>query len=312
MPNKQAGQDIVCFGECMIELSRAAASDQWRLGFAGDTANVAVYCARLGANTHYLSAVGTDLFSADMWSFLAGEGVACDMLLAHPDRRVGLYAIHTDHLGERSFTYWRDNSAVRDIFALRGIAEALSRTHSARILYLSGITLSLFDDAGRAQIIALAQAVRAAGGDVAFDGNYRPAGWPDSAAARAAFAAIAPYCSIILPTFADEADLFGDVRPEDSVSRWLDSGARIVAVKLGDQGALVAEAGKGVQMVACPQPRTPVDTTGAGDSFNAAFLTVLLAGSDPTAAALAGHRLAGEVVMHPGAIIGRAAMMPVR
>lgn len=292
----------------MIELSLVPGSSDWRMGFAGDTANVAIYCARAGAQVSYLSAVGTDPYSIELRAFLAGEGVGCDLLLAHSDRVPGLYAIRTDARGERSFTYWRDRSAARAFFSVPGAQAALEQAGHARILYLSGITLSLFDHAERARVVELASAVRARGGQVAFDGNYRRHGWADPDEARAAFAEIAPQCTIVLPTFEDEAALFGDTDPEQSASRWHDAGASMVVVKLGEQGALLSVAGAAPQAIACPQVRAARDTTGAGDSFNAAFLAALLVGTDPAAATSAGHRLAGEVVMHPGAIIPKEAM----
>lgn len=292
----------------MIELSRVATSGAWRMGFAGDTANVAIYAARCGVDVGYLSALGDDAYSSEMHEFLTGEGVDCSLVLTHPIRVPGLYAIRTDPQGERSFTYWRDQSAVRDFFALPAAADALAEAGRARMLYLSGITLSLFDESGRAQVMDLARTVRANGGEVVFDGNYRPRGWPDSTAARAAFAAIAPHCSIVLPTFEDEAALYGDADPHDSLDRWHDAGARLVVVKMGDDGALLSHESEGSRLIPCPKRKAPRDTTGAGDSFNAGFLTALLAGAEPEGAVLAGHLLAGEVVMHPGAIIPADAM----
>jgi 2-dehydro-3-deoxygluconokinase len=292
----------------MIELSRVAASGGWRMGFAGDTANVAIYAARAGVDVAYLSALGGDPYSTEMRDFLTGEGVDCSLTLTHPARVPGLYAIRTDPHGERSFTYWRDQSAARDFFVLPAAADALAEAAQARMLYLSGITLSLFDAAGREQVAALAGAVRASGGEVVFDGNYRPRGWADAATARAAFAKLAPHCSIILPTFEDEAALYGDADPQASIARWRAAGARLVAVKLGEEGALLSQGEAAPQLIGCPARKAPRDTTGAGDSFNAAFLTALLAGAGPEAAVIAGHRLAGEVVMHPGAIIPAEAM----
>ena len=299
---------LICFGECMIELARGPAAGEWRMGFAGDTANVAIYAARAGVDAGYLSAVGSDPFSAELRAFLTGEGVDCSLVLTHPTRVAGLYAIRTDATGERSFTYWREQSAARDFFALPAADAALAQAGRTRMLYLSGITLSLFDAAGRAQVAALAEAVRANGGEVVFDGNYRPRGWPDVSAARDAFAQISPHCSIVLPTFEDEAALWCDADPRDSAERWHAAGARLVVVKLGEEGALLSRAGRVSQLIPCPARMAPHDTTGAGDSFNAAFLTALLAGALPEAAVLAGHRLAGEVVMHPGAIIPPEAM----
>lgn len=278
------------------------------MGFAGDTANVAIYAARGGVDAGYLSALGDDPYSAEMRTFLSAEGVDCSLVLTHPNRVPGLYAILTDAAGERSFTYWRDQSAARDFFGLPTAADALVRAGQARMLYLSGITLSLFDEAGRGQVSALTEAMRARGGEVVFDGNYRPRGWPDAAAAREAFAQIAPHCSIAMPTFGDEAALYGDADPQDSIERWHDAGARLVVVKMGEDGAVLSSAGAPPKLIPCPARKAPRDTTGAGDSFNAAFLTALLRGAEPEAAVLAGHRLAGEVVMRPGAIIPLEAM----
>jgi 2-dehydro-3-deoxygluconokinase len=291
----------------MIELAPpvpgAPRASDWRMGFAGDTANVAVYAARAGVDVAYLSALGSDPYSAELRAFLTGEGVDCSLVLTHPTRVPGLYAIRTDDRGERSFTYWREQSAARDFFALPDAPAALAEAERARMLYLSGITLSLFDEAGRAQVVALAEAVRAGGGEVVFDGNYRPRGWADPAAARAAFAAIAPHCSIVLPTFEDEVALHGDDDPQDTAERWHDAGAQLVVVKMGDAGALLSQAGAPPRLIPCPERKAARDTTGAGDSFNAAFLSALLVGAAPEAAVHAGHRLAGEVVMHPGAIM---------
>lgn len=308
MAGDRALRGLICFGECMIELARAPGGGAWRMGFAGDTANVAIYAARGGVDVGYLSALGDDPYSEEMRGFLTGEGVDCSLVLTHPSRVPGLYAIRTDPLGERSFTYWREQSAARDFFALPDAAGALAQAAQARMLYLSGITLSLFDDAGCVQVLDLARTVRANGGEVVFDGNYRPRGWPGADAARSAFAAIAPGCSIVLPTFEDEAALYGDADPQDSIERWHDAGAQLVVVKMGEDGAVLSSAGANPKLIPCPQRKAPRDTTGAGDSFNAAFLTALLAGTEPEAAVLAGHRLAGEVVMHPGAIIPLQAM----
>lgn len=305
---EQSECGIVCFGECMIELSRRPGSDDWRMGFAGDTANVAIYSARLGARVSYMSAIGHDPYSADLRRFLLQEGLDCEKLLTHPTLVPGLYAIQTDRSGERSFTYWRENAAARQFFETPGAEAALASACNARLLYLSGITLSLFDEAGRQRVVDLAASVRANGGSVAFDGNYRARGWSSAEAARSAFAAIAPHCDIVMPTLEDEVALFGDTSPTDNLERWHSMGAKLVTLKLGGEGALVSIHGSAVQRVPCPERRKAKDTTGAGDSFNAGFLCSLLQGNDPVEAAQMGNLLAGCVIMHPGAIIPAEAM----
>lgn len=294
-------QRVVCFGECMLELSRQA-DGAARLAFGGDTLNTALYMARLGDDVAYATALGTDPWSAELTEAWAREGVDTALVLTDPERVPGLYAIRTDDQGERTFTYWRDRSAARNYFNLEAVEAALSAMAGADLLYLSGITLSLFDEAGRARIAEVARAVRECGGKIAFDPNYRPRNWAGGAdEARRAIGELMPLVDWALPTFEDEQMLWGDGSAEDTVRRWREAGATLVVAKQGPDGALVSD-GSGARLVGTRAVR-PVDTTGAGDSFNAGCLHALLAGASADDAVRAGHRLAGIVVQHRGAII---------
>ena len=302
--NQEVGsvrQRVVCFGECMLELSRQA-DGAARLAFGGDTLNTALYMARLGDDVAYATALGTDPWSAELTEAWAREGVDTALVLTDPERVPGLYAIRTDDQGERTFTYWRDRSAARNYFNLEAVEASLSAMAGADLLYLSGITLSLFDEAGRARIAEVARAVRERGGKVAFDPNYRPRNWAGGAdEARSAIGELMPLVDWALPTFEDEQMLWGDGSAEDTARRWREAGATLVVAKQGPDGALVSD-GSGARLVGTRAVR-PVDTTGAGDSFNAGCLHALLAGASADDAVRAGHRLAGIVVQHRGAII---------
>ncbi|HEV2700724.1 MAG TPA: sugar kinase [Steroidobacteraceae bacterium] len=293
---------MIVIGECMLELTRD--QDRWRLGFAGDTFNTALYLARLGVPTAYLTALGTDPFSEDMLAQWRADGLDTSLVLTHPARLPGLYAVRNDADGERHFYYWRQQSAVRALFGLPGIEAALARARAAPQLYLSGITLSLFDAQGRAQLNETAAAVRAAQGEVIFDPNYRASGWSDAEEARAAIRALAPAVAIAMPTFSDEAALFGDASPSHTVVRWRDWGAAQVIVKLGAEGCLISCA-LGTRLVPAAAVATVIDTTAAGDAFNAGFLAARRAGQDPVQAAGAANRLAALVIQHRGAILPR-------
>lgn len=301
---------VVVIGECMIELSSLESSvDCWRMRFAGDTLNTATYMARLGGNIAYLTAIGADRFSAAMLQQWQADGIDTSLVQTRPDRLPGLYAIETDATGERHFQYWRENSAARTLFdhdegGNDRLQSALSAAASADLLYLSGITLSLFNSAGQRRLIDLCAGVRAKGGLVAFDPNYRARGWDSPDAARAVIGAVAPYVSIALPTFDDEASLYGDISPAATHARWVAAGAGEVVVKMGPEGALVDSG----DIIAGPRVLHPLDTTGAGDAFNAAYLSTRLNGHDRTDAATAGNALAATVIQHPGAIIDQAFM----
>jgi 2-dehydro-3-deoxygluconokinase len=291
---------FIAIGECMLEL--VWVGDRWQLNHAGDAFNTALTLRRLGVPVAFLSALGADPFSLEMRAGWLREQIDISMVLTDPTRLPGLYAIRTDPDGERSFYYWRERSAVRRLFELPGIEAAIARACDAGMLYLSGITLSLFKDAERTRLVEIARVVRARGGRVVFDPNYRAAGWPDQQVARCAFAALAEAASIVLPTFADESLLFGDATAERTVQRYLALGAEEVVVKLAARGCLVA-AGADREYLPPRSAVTALDTTGAGDAFNAAYLAARLAGRGTSAAAHAANMLAGEVIRFPGAIL---------
>jgi 2-dehydro-3-deoxygluconokinase len=284
----------------MLELVRIG--DCWQLNFAGDTFNTVLTMRRLGVPVAFLTALGADPFSLEMRASWLREQLDSSMVLTDPTRLPGLYVIRTDPDGERSFYYWRERSAVRRLFELPGIEAAIERARDARMLYLSGITLSLFQDSERTRLLEVARAVRARGGRVMFDPNYRVAGWPDQHVARAAFQALAEAASIVLPTFTDESLLFGDATPERSVQRYQALGADEVVVKLGARGCLVAT-GAQYEYLSPRSAVTAVDTSGAGDAFNAAYLAARLVGRSASEAGRAGNMLAGEVIRYPGAVL---------
>ena len=280
------------------------------MGHGGDSYNVAAYMNRLGCDATYVTALGLDAFSADVRAAFAEEGLDTRHVLTHPVRTVGLYAIRLDAHGERSFTYWRGESAARALFDCPGAAEAIADARTGDCLYVSGITLSLFGSAGRMELEQAAAAVRGNGGIVAFDTNYRPRNWAGVEAARTAMTDFARHASILLPTLDDDRALFGDRDAPACAARWHDLGVGEVVVKLGREGAYISAGGGGTRLRP-PDVVEARDTTGAGDSFNAAYLAARLAGHSPDEAARRGNVLAGVVVRHPGAIISKR-LMPLQ
>jgi len=299
-------QRIVAIGEGMIE-ARADGS----LGWGGDAVNTALYLARQGAAPALLSAMGADDESDAVVEAWAAEGVGVAHVLRDPARRAGRYRITLGAAGQRSFTYDRDRSAARAFFGLPGAADALAWAAEADILFLTGVTLSIYGPEERARLAELAGKVRARGGKVAFDPNYRPAGWPSAAEAWRAMAALAPALSLVLPSIEDHERLAGPAEPEAAARAWLALGVEEAVVKLGAEGALAARQGETARAPAAPAPHI-VDTTAAGDAFNAGYIAARLLAGAPMAAALAhAAALAAETVAWPGAIapahVGRRA-----
>lgn len=286
---------VVVAGEGMLELSRDAAG--WRLGHGGDTLNTAIHLARAGIDTAYFTALGADPFSAELRAKWRDEGLDLSLVLTDPTRNPGLYAIDTDPQGERSFTYWRGESAARGMFDCAGIAAVPGQVAQADLLVFSLISLAVLPDASRERLIELARQVRAKGGRVAFDGNYRPRLWTGADEARRWRDAAIAVADIGLPTLEDEQALGADDAAAVA-AHWQGLGCGEVVVKLGAGGCLLP--GNGV--IAPDAVLQPVDTSGAGDAFNAGYLAARLRGSDPAPAARAGHALAGWTIMRRGAI----------
>lgn len=295
---------VIALGECMVELSltgaRAAA-----IGFAGDTFNTAVYLSRLGRPVSYATALGAeDPFSAAILDLMTEEAIARDLVVKAEGRVPGLYAIERDEAGERRFFYWRDQAPVRQFFDLADLGALQAAFRQAELIYLSGITLAVIGEAGRAALMALLADARAHGAAVAFDPNYRPRLWgPD--AARAAIEAIAPICRFLSVSGPDLETLYAEPVHEIA-ARWAAQGPEVVA---RDEDQTVHLLGAGEPARLAPEPSVKaVDTTGAGDSFNAGYLAARLDGRPAVDAVAQGRRLARVVVQHMGAIIPKAAM----
>lgn len=219
-----------------------------------------------------------------------------------PGRLPGLYIIRTDAAGERSFHYWRSAAAARELLR-SGQAESLATALAGfDLVYLSAISLGILDPESRERLFTLLEGLRRAGCRIAFDSNYRPRLWASRGEAQAAVTRVLGLASLALPTFDDEAALFGDADPAATVRRLHGLGVEEVAVKCGPEPSLVSQGGQQTR-VAVERRITPVDTTAAGDSFNAAYLAARLTGAEPAAAAAAGHRLAARVISVKGAII---------
>ncbi len=280
------------------------------LGFAGDSLNTALYLARLNrkgcVEVDYVTALGDDPYSSAMLDAWRAEGIGTDNVLRLPGFLPGLYLIRTDDDGERRFFYYRSVAAARLLFCDTASDGLLARLPRYDVLYFTAVTLSILDPPARLRLLDALREARAAGRRIVFDSNYRPAGWSDIAAARTA---ILPFLEVLthaLPTFEDEQALWGDAHPSDTLGRYLERGVE-VCIKRGIEGCILGDG----TAVPVPARIAPLDTTAAGDAFNAGYLSARFAGREPQAAALAGHRLAAAVIECRGAILPRERMPPL-
>ena len=281
----------------MVELAQTGA-DTYRRGFAGDTFNTAWYARRClpeSWDVTYATAVGTDATSAEMLRFIEGEGIT-PATREIPDRTVGLYMISTKD-GERSFSYWRSHSAAR---CLGEDTDWLAATFAtAQMIHFSGITLAILPPDQR---VRLCNALRSSAATVSFDTNLRPRLWESEEAMKRGLTMGASAASIVLPSFDEETALFGDPTPADTIARYREAGASIIAVKNGG-GALTLATPEGTVEIAAEPVEKVVDSTAAGDSFAARFLAGLAQNEPPEEAARAAMKLAAKVICAPGALV---------
>ena len=290
---------VASIGECMVELRELAPGHLSR-GFGGDTLNTAVYLARLGVAVDYITALGDDAWSNEMLAAWQAEGIGTGRAQILAGLLPGIYVIQTDPSGERRFLYWRDNAAAKRLFDHLDPA-ALDVFD---VFYLSGITLSIYDEASRNKLFAILHDARARGARVVFDTNFRLRGWPDLAVARRLYARMFELADIILSSTEDLRLLHGEAGEAALLAHAADTE---IVLRLDRPACRILGQGRDEIVEAAPVAHV-VDTTAAGDSFAAAYLAARLAGAAPDAAARAGHELAGIVVGHPGAIVPRHVM----
>jgi len=291
--------DLLSIGEVMAEI-RQSATDGYRVGFAGDTFNTAVYCARsLGAagKVGYFSRVGQDPLSQSLLSFAQAETLDVSHISQDSVKNIGLYSVSTDDAGERSFHYWRDGSAAREMFSA-----GTPDLPSARVVYLSGISLAILHAGDRRKLIDhLQELSQTTTTSIAFDSNYRPKLWESADVAREVINEMWHLADIALPSIDDEMALFDDESEEAVIERFSKHEWKACAIKRGERGPISP-----TNRCASNQPfkaaSNVVDTTAAGDSFNGAYIASLLQGGSETDCLFAGHCCASEVVGIRGAI----------
>ena len=288
---------VAAIGEAMIELSMDG--DHAAVGVAGDTLNTAIYLKRNAPaiQVDYVTRLGQEPFSRKIRDFIAAQRVDVDAIEYDVNGTPGLYAITTDAGGERSFTYWRDQSAARKMFqTTQGPNFGALKDYD--VLYLSGISLAILPQETRDALLEWLAGYRSRGGRVVYDSNHRPKLWPDAETAQKVNAEMWAIADIALPSIDDEAVLSGE-SPDEIAARFLRLG-KTGALKRGPSGPLCLATGAvdDYRQAACV-----VDTTAAGDSFNGGYLGALFQGANQAEALRVGHDLAARVVGYKGAIV---------
>lgn len=301
VPLSSQSPRCILAGEVMTELSQAS-PDHFRQGVAGDVYNTAMYLKRClpECEVSLLTALGCDMLSLHMKSVMQSEGIDTSLVLSHPDRQPGLYAIHTDEHGERSFQYWRSESAAKEWVNL-WLANR-STLPVVDMIYLSGITLAVLDNAQREQLLHMLSNARGSGARIAFDPNYRPALWLSAEEAALWTERAYQLTDIAFPGIEEHRLLFGHQDGFDAMDALADMGVTEIVCKNGTDHIQILHNDTMVSVEVTPVNNV-VDTTSAGDGFTGGYLAARLQGKSVRAAAEQAASVAGIVIQHPGAIV---------
>ena len=302
---------FAAIGECMLEV-QANGFGPAVFSYGGDTFNTAVYLRRCSKaediEVSYATGLGTDQLSRSLLKEWQALGLRLDEVEHIEGRLPGMYLIETDSHGERTFHFWRENSAARAYFqaaqtALEKNADTLD------CLYFSGITLAILNDASRQRLFALLERAKSNGCRVVFDNNFRPKLWPDRKVAQSVYRQAFANCHTAMITLDDHQAVFECASLEDALIHAQGLEMPEVVIKRGADPTLVRQA-QTCEWLPIPTQvvKQVIDTTAAGDAFAAAYLSRRLSGASAKIAAEFGNSLAARVIQHRGALIPLEAM----
>jgi 2-dehydro-3-deoxygluconokinase len=270
---------IVSIGEPLIEFNRPKEGDgrTWLQGFGGDSQNCAIAAIRQGATAGYLTSLGQDWMGDAFLDLWKSEGLDASQVTRHPTAPTGVSFVTHGPAGHK-FDYLRKGSAAS---LMKPDDLPKDYIAGAKVLHVSAIGQAISAD-GRASCDRAIEIARANGVKVSYDTNLRLRLW-DLETARQHIHATIPKCDIALPSLDDSQQLTGLEKADDIADFYLKLGAPMVALKMASEGALLARPASKIRI--SPHKVAAVDATGAGDTFDGAFLARLLAGDDVEAAA---------------------------
>lgn len=301
---------IACLGEAMLEMSNRSGS-HFELDVAGDALNTAAGISLLGGTAYLVSGTGDDTNSARLVEKCETLGVGTQYISQIPSTSIGLYLISTDSAGERSFSYWRDHSAAHRLFyEAKRLQDSLQQLENERYVYLSGITLSRTSDESREVLYHWLDRFRERGGCLIYDGNYRVRLWGDREAALEVHTQVLERTNVFLSGMEDEQALRGLNSNKDVIAQLEQINVPEVVVKDGAQKVRVYSQGHNSEVIPEIVKRV-ADTSGAGDSFNAAYLACRLKGIEPEEAANFACTVSAMVIQNSGAIPAKSHWNPL-
>lgn len=295
--------NLLALGEGMLEL-KFDQQGQLVHKFAGDTLNAAIYAKRWSnmLTVQFFSAIGQDTFSNSMVDYLTSENINTKSLLRSLNNNIGIYAIETDEHGERSFNYWRKDSAATQMMKMLKVTGGAEALPAAEIIFFSGISLVILSDDDKEYLFDVIQTMKQNGSKIAFDPNYRAKMWRDEEHAIEWFTKAFQISDIVLPGLDEQQDLFNQKTVEDVKTFMFDLGVKELVIKAGKDGVYGFNDNYNCHIPFNPAPQQ-IDSTAAGDSFAGTYLASRLSDNNIEQSIVNADKVAREVVQHRGAII---------
>jgi len=271
--------DVVTFGE-MMQMFIAdgpgplEAVRTFHKRTAGAETNVAIGLARLGLRVGWASRLGDDSMGRYLLGEMRREGVDCSKVAFEPGQRTGFqFKGRTTDGSDPPVEYHRKGSAASRM-GPADVDEDWLR--SSRHLHATGVFPAISESA-RAAAHKTLDVMRAAGRTISFDPNLRPTLWATPEDMRREINALAFKADWVLPGLEEGRFLTGEQSPEAIARFYRERGAKVVAVKLGPEGAYF-DAEEGTGFIPGFPVKEVVDTVGAGDGFAVGVITALLQG----------------------------------
>ncbi|PRX28277.1 5-dehydro-2-deoxygluconokinase [Orenia metallireducens] len=272
--------EVVTLGETMILMNPRETGNlkyiyDYKKQLGGAESNFAIGLARLGHHSAWISKLGADPHGQYIKAFIQGEGVDTSRVIFTDKAPTGLMFKERSVLNESKVYYYRHGSAASKL-----TPEDLDQEYiaQAKYLHLTGITPALSQSCYEAALEAI-KVAKENDVKVSFDPNLRLKLWDSQEEMKEVMLDLFSKSDIVLPGIEEGELLLGTTDPEEIAQEILNLGAEIVIVKLGAEGALVADQDS-MKRVAGYKVEKVVDTVGAGDGFAAGFIAGQLKGYD--------------------------------
>ena len=285
-------------------------SSNMTINFGGDTYNSAVYFSRLTndkTNTFYSTALGKDNFSKKMISRFKNENIKCDYIRTDGENPPGLYSIEINEKGERSFSYWRDQSPSKYIFLGSKGKKLVKDINNADVFYYTGISAGILDEKQRKDLINIGSSAIICG----FDFNYRSQLHYNKKVSQLLFNEINNRVDIHFVSFDDARELFKIKNPLE-IFEIINEKKNLILIRYKNS-IIFKNKQQEIKTVTVPHGEV-VDTTAAGDAFNGSFLAIMNNNKNVPVEEniLISHSVTREVIKHRGAIISKNKMPKIK